>query len=133
MFGLSEKVKCFSAQRKLSSKGLTYLLHVNSFAPIRIVQINFGLSPNFGLNDSLSLSLSPKFGLSPNEKIDFTFWLNFGLSPNFGLSKRLVPKSEVAQCSWGILEHACICLRLGSPNGTTMHIRWAAASLLMLK
>ena len=30
--------------------------------------------------------LSPKFGRSPNEKINFMFWLNFGLSPNFGSS-----------------------------------------------
>ena len=36
LFGLIEKVKWFSAQRKLICKGLTYLLHVNSF----------GLSPN---------------------------------------------------------------------------------------
>ena len=36
LFGLIEKVKWFSAQRKLSPKGLTYLLHVSSF----------GLSPN---------------------------------------------------------------------------------------
>jgi len=40
----------------------------------------------------LSLSLSPKFGPSPNEKIDFAFWLNFGLSQNFGLSERLIQK-----------------------------------------
>jgi len=36
LFGLSEKLKWFTAQQKLSSKGLTYLLHVSSF----------GLSPN---------------------------------------------------------------------------------------
>ena len=36
LFGLIEKVKWLSAQRKLSPKGLTYLLHVSSF----------GLSPN---------------------------------------------------------------------------------------
>jgi len=40
LFGLIEKVKWFSAQRKLICKGLTYLLHVNSF----------GLSPNFRPN-----------------------------------------------------------------------------------
>jgi len=33
LFGLIEKVKWFSAQRKLSPKGLTYLLHVSSFGP----------------------------------------------------------------------------------------------------
>jgi len=31
VFGLIEKVKWFSTQRKLSPKGLTYLLHVSSF------------------------------------------------------------------------------------------------------
>ena len=31
LFGLIKKVKWFSAQRKLSPKGLTYLLHVSSF------------------------------------------------------------------------------------------------------
>ena len=31
LFGLIEKVKWFSAQQKLSPKGLTYLLHVSSF------------------------------------------------------------------------------------------------------
>jgi len=31
LFGLSEKVTWFSAQQKLSYKGLTYLLHVSSF------------------------------------------------------------------------------------------------------
>jgi len=36
VFGLIVKVKWFSAQRKLSPKGLTYLLHVSSL----------GLSPN---------------------------------------------------------------------------------------
>jgi len=31
LFGLIEKMKWFSAQRKLICKGLTYLLHVSSF------------------------------------------------------------------------------------------------------
>ena len=60
LFGLIEKVKWFSTQRKLICEGLTYLLHVNSFRSV------------------VSLSLfAQSFGLSPNKKIDFTFWFNF--------------------------------------------------------
>ena len=64
MFGLIEKVKWFSAQRKLICKGLSYLLHVNSF----------GLSPNFRPN---GLAQSFRSVLRTHKKIDFTFWFNF--------------------------------------------------------
>ena len=69
---------------------------------VRIVQINLGLSPNFGPSNSLSFSLSLKLRLSLNEKIDFTLWLNFGLSLNFRLSERLIQKvkSPNVSISW---------------------------------
>ena len=80
LFGLSEKIKSISAQRNLISKGLSYLLHVNSIglSPVlRLVQINFGLnkmlSPKFVLSDLLS----------PNENTYFTFWIGLKTKSEF--------------------------------------------------
>jgi len=62
--GLSLKIKSFSAQWKLSSKWLTYLLHVKSI----------WLRPvSSGLNNLLS----------PNEKFDSTFWISLKTQSKF--------------------------------------------------
>jgi len=37
----------------------------------------------------LDFGLGPKFGLSPNENVDFTFWLYFGVSPSSRLKSSL--------------------------------------------
>ena len=66
MFGLIEKVKWFSAQRKVICKGLTYLLHTESELQTKRISSVFSLS-----------LFAQSFGLSRNNKIDFTFWFNF--------------------------------------------------------
>ena len=91
------KSKVIFVHQNLISNRLSYPVHAKSTGEL----ISFGFSDRSVRSLVSAIVLSES--LSLNGKNDFTFWLIFGLSPNLGLSeslsKRLIQKSEMAQCS----------------------------------
>ena len=83
-----------SAQRKLSSKRLTYRLACQFIrtSPNDLYCVEWDVKPYSTTTKLSTKQFAQSEVRNPYEKIHFTFWLNFGLSPNFGLSKRLIQK-----------------------------------------